>query len=564
VDPEGNAVLPGPGRNRFQSGDRSGATSPRDPPSIPNSLSQTGSDITGRPGSKTTSAPTSPLKERVSKKESFLGKVSVLSQVVTAKVDQAKGTAAAYNLTGINKNRCFNLLVVDDQNTEWAKYFRGRKIQTDWDIRVEQVEFKDLAVSANSVNGVSAGIVSNKSGNKSASLIKPDFLLIRQNLRDAGENYKNLLLGFRYGGVPSINSVESIYNFQDKPWVHAHLLEIQRKVGKENFPLIEQAFYPNHKDMVHKGVYPCVFKIGHAHGGLGKVRVENPGSFQDLASVVAVSDQYCTVEEYIEAKYDLHVFKIGSSYKALMRKSLTGNWKTNVGQSILEEVPVQDKHKGWIDQVSTMFGGLALCSLEAVVGKDGKEYIIEVNDCAMGLLGESQEEDRRNIAEVVIKEMELQCKPPAPSSVKPAPLVSDAGSRPGSSLSGTDSVKGRKGVAETGSLRKEPERVKEVEKTKAEINQATDTKIKKVNGEESPDRNIISRRRRSDSEDSSASESSTVSESSNASSTIKKVGKAKQNSASTNEKTKDADLPEGEDTMKDLRTTFAGIFGEKK
>ena len=55
-----------------------------------------------------------------------------------------------------------------------------------------------------------------------------------------------------------------------------------------------------------------------------------------------------------------------------------------------------------------MFGGLALCSLEAVVAKDGKEYIIEVNDCAMGLLGESQEDDRRNIAEVVIKEMEVQ------------------------------------------------------------------------------------------------------------------------------------------------------------
>ena len=54
-----------------------------------------------------------------------------------------------------------------------------------------------------------------------------------------------------------------------------------------------------------------------------------------------------------------------------------------------------------------MFGGLALCSLEALVAKDGKEYIIEVNDCAMGLLGESQEEDRRNIAEVVIKEMEV-------------------------------------------------------------------------------------------------------------------------------------------------------------
>ena len=40
-------------------------------------------------------------------------------KVVTAKVDQAKDTAAAYKLTGINKNRCFNLLVIDDQNTDW-------------------------------------------------------------------------------------------------------------------------------------------------------------------------------------------------------------------------------------------------------------------------------------------------------------------------------------------------------------------------------------------------------------------------------------------------------------
>lgn len=38
---------------------------------------------------------------------------------------------------------------------------------------------------------------------------------------------------------------------QDKPWVYAHLLEIQRRVGKENFPLIEQAFYPSHRDMVN-------------------------------------------------------------------------------------------------------------------------------------------------------------------------------------------------------------------------------------------------------------------------------------------------------------------------
>ena len=94
------------------------------------------------------------------------------------------------------------------------------------------------------------------------------------------------------------------------------------------------------------------------------------------------------------------------------RKSLTGNWKTNVGQSILEEVPIQDRHKIWIDAVSQMFGGLSICSLEALVAKDGRELIIEVNDCAMGLLGESQEEDRKRIAEVVLEEMSAFCRAP--------------------------------------------------------------------------------------------------------------------------------------------------------
>ena len=57
------------------------------------------------------------------------------------------------------------------------------------------------------------------------SLLKPDFLLIRQDPRDAGEDYKSALLGFQYGLVPSINSLESVYNFQ----VSRSMLDIMEK-----------------------------------------------------------------------------------------------------------------------------------------------------------------------------------------------------------------------------------------------------------------------------------------------------------------------------------------------
>lgn len=79
------------------------------------------------------------------------------------------------------------------------------------------------------------------------------------------------------------------------------------------------------------------------------------------------------------------------------------------------------RYKQWIDEVSDLFGGLDICALEVVVGKDGKEYIIEVNDSALTLLGDSQEEDRRHIADLVVGRMQAICRPRTPPEEPPPP-----------------------------------------------------------------------------------------------------------------------------------------------
>ena len=79
---------------------------------------------------------------------------------------------------------------------------------------------------------------------------KPDFVLVRQNVKDAGEDYTSILLGLKYGNVPSVNSLDALYNFRDKPWVFAHLLDISRRLGSDILPVIQQSYYPNHLEMV--------------------------------------------------------------------------------------------------------------------------------------------------------------------------------------------------------------------------------------------------------------------------------------------------------------------------
>ncbi|XP_050342529.1 synapsin [Nymphalis io] len=503
-----------------------------------------------RGGSRGTSAPSSPAKSR----ESLLQRVQSLTGAARDQGANLLGsvTSVASVGRGYNRDRCVTLLVVDDQNTDWSKYFRGRRLPGEWDIRVEQAEFRELSVTANS-DGSNVSMAVYRSGTKVTRCFKPDFVLVRQNVRDAGADHRALLLGLKFGGVPSINSLNSIYHFQDRPWVFGHLLQLQRRLGRENFPLIEQTYYHNHTDMVTAPKFPVVIKIGHAHSGVAKVKVDSLADFQDIAGVVAMLGTYCTVEPYIDAKYDIHIQKIGTNYKAFMRKSISGNWKTNQGSAMLEAIGMNDRYKMWIDEVSEIFGGLEVCALELVVGKDGREHIIELNDSATSFMGDTQEEDRRYLSELVFQRMQSVCRPG----------ITKTTSRSSVSGSGAASPEDRPGAP--GGPPSVPPPVPLATAT------SIDRPLPPIPAEPSqPPPPPLTRR------DSQVSQSSTVSSASGAPSTASAAAPAggaqapTQSAAGTSARggfarqgSLSATLTEdAEDTMKNLRKTFAGIFGD--
>ncbi|TRY82708.1 hypothetical protein DNTS_018770 [Danionella cerebrum] len=134
------------------------------------------------------------------------------------------------------------LLVIDEPHTDWAKYFRGRKLNGELEIRVEQV---------------------NRGGTKVVRSVKPDFLLVRQHgfSMTPGEDFRSLIIGLHFGSVPSVNSLFSIYNFCSKPWVFSHMIKLYQTLGPEKFPLNEQTFFPNHSQMYHQDVYRLFYQI---------------------------------------------------------------------------------------------------------------------------------------------------------------------------------------------------------------------------------------------------------------------------------------------------------------
>ena len=85
----------------------------------------------------------------------------------------------------------------------------------------------------------------------------------------------------------------------------------------------------------------------------------------------------------------------------------SGEWKTNTGTALVEEVALEDRWRIWADEAAALFGGLDICTVDALVEASGREWILEVNGTSSGLFSDRAAEDNLHIRDLVLARMNL-------------------------------------------------------------------------------------------------------------------------------------------------------------
>lgn len=308
------------------------------------------------------------------------------------------------------------LLVIQSDGFNWYKLFEGLTLNNGRPIKVVQRGWREIVVSSDNFTKNKCVVHCNRSVNKfwkdrskepnsGPCTVIPDFILCRNEVRVVDGDHRNKLIGLMFCNIPAINTLKSIYMFCDRPVIMAELNALNQIHG-DNFPVIQQEYYCSHRSMMYSNKFPCVVKVGYAHAGMGKMRINHHHDFEDFRTVVAMGPDYCTAEPFLKGAFDLRIQKCGEEIKAFKRISLSGTWKTNTGSAHLEEIEVTDEYRRWAELAGTIFGGLDICTVDAIHNEDDdKEYILEVNGGSSGWSPDTAEDDNLNLRDMVLSRL---------------------------------------------------------------------------------------------------------------------------------------------------------------
>eukprot|EP01105_Mastigella_eilhardi_P009894 TRINITY_DN231_c0_g1_i2.p1 TRINITY_DN231_c0_g1~~TRINITY_DN231_c0_g1_i2.p1 ORF type:complete len:237 (+),score=66.47 TRINITY_DN231_c0_g1_i2:385-1095(+) len=228
-------------------------------------------------------------------------------------------------------------------------------------------------------------------------------------------------MGFMFADVPCVNNLMSIFLDMQRPLVYSEVRKVAEAIktrakreGQDTSNLLSvvpMQYFGNQGDVLgYQEIqqvpldFPCVVKVGSCHAGYGKALAQKAGDLNDIASIVALNQLFFTAETYLDFDFEYRIQKIGDHVRCFKRGS-SNCWKSNWGDLRFEDIPVSDVHREFALECGKIWGGIDVCAIDVVHLKDGREFVLELNNSANGFYFDHEQEDAKRIAQLVVAKM---------------------------------------------------------------------------------------------------------------------------------------------------------------
>lgn len=215
----------------------------------------------------------------------------------------------------------------------------------------------------------------------SEGVVEPDGILWRIGAIKPSPIQTTALNLMELANIPSVNSASCLKVGFDR-------LSMLGALKKQGLPVIPFHVVTKSAHLKNiKQAYPFVVKVGNYHGGFGKVLVEDENKWQDVKDLLFVTEDYITIEPYINYVRDIRYIAINDQVWAMSRRGKY--WKANVETTEFEQIdPLPHLVKGIKNLQQSL--GADILAIDLLEDGKGNVYIVEYNDIP-GLSGFSEE-----------------------------------------------------------------------------------------------------------------------------------------------------------------------------
>lgn len=204
-----------------------------------------------------------------------------------------------------------------------------------------------------------------------AGVCKPDKILWRVGAIRPNAKHKSALDIIQLSGIPCVNSADVLIKGYDR-------LTMLNVLKQCHLPVIPFNAVTTSTQLKNIEIpFPFVVKAGNYHGGFGKVLVDSEEKWQEIKDLLFISEDYITIEPFIDYDKDIRYLAVGDKVWAMARKGRF--WKANVQTTDFVLIDPEEQLLAQTKQLQD-FLKADIVAIDILEDKTGKRYFVEYND----------------------------------------------------------------------------------------------------------------------------------------------------------------------------------------